>query len=153
MGTKQANEDQLRICTVACGGRCCRYITASVATPRGRTDWDEIRWWLAHAGVMVTKDEDGWMLHVQTPCSHLRPDKTCGIYDHRMVTCSDYDAENCEFTDDVPYDVQLRSEDDLADYLEEKRLKRGAEVARAIRSSAGLRTRGGLLTLQPLSPR
>ena len=142
--------DQLRICTQACGGRCCRYLTVSVDAPRGHTDWDEFRWWLAHGGVMVTKDEDGWMLHVQTRCSHLRPDNMCGIYEHRMTTCSEYEAENCEFTDEVPYDVQLRSEEDLADYLEKRKLKRGAEVAEAIRAAAKVGGRGALASLQPL---
>lgn len=131
-------KDQLAICTLDCGARCCRYITVSVDAPRARNDWDEFRWWLAHEGVMVTKDEDGWMLHVQIRCRHLGADNECGIYDHRMVACAEYDAESCEFTDDVPYDVQLQTEVDLADYLESRGLKRGAEVAASIREAQAL---------------
>lgn len=145
--------DQVTICTKQCSARCCRYITVTIERPRGHTDWDEMRWWLAHEGIMVTKDEDGWMLHVQTRCSYLQPDNMCGVYEHRMTTCSEYEAETCEFTDEVPYEVQLEAEDDLADYLEKRKLKRGAEVARAIRASEPMRRSGGLLTLQGLPTR
>jgi len=84
---------------------------------------------------MVTKDEDGWMLHVQTGCSHLQADNTCGIYEHRMLACAEYDAAACEFTDDVPWDECFRTEADLAEYLERRGLKRGADVAKRIRAA------------------
>ena len=131
----QGLKDQLKICTIDCGARCCRYITVTVPAPRGRNDWDEVRWWLAHGGMMVTKDEDGWMLHVESRCRHLAEDNSCLIYEDRMIACAEYDAENCEFTGDVPYDVCLRTESDLADYLERRKLKWGAAVAKAIRAA------------------
>ena len=128
-------KDQLKICTLDCGARCCRYITVEVPAPRGRNDWDEVRWWLAHAGMMVSKDEDGWMLHVAARCRHLADDNACEIYEHRMIACAQYDAANCESTDDMPYDVCLKTETDLADYLERRKLKWGAEVAASIRAA------------------
>ena len=136
MGGKDEIDRQLKICTLDCGGRCCRYVTTTIQAPRATVDWDEIRWWLAHEGTMVTQDEDGWMLHVQTRCRHLLPDNRCGIYDTRMMACEDYDAKACEFTGDVDYAVLLRSETDLADHLERRKLKRGAEIARQIRETA-----------------
>ena len=132
--------DQLTICTMDCGARCCRYLTVSVPAPRGQNDWDEFRWWLAHAGTMLTHDEeDGWMLHVQTPCQHLGPDKLCQIYEARMDACEEYDAATCEFAENIPFELALHDEGDLADHLERKRLKRGAPVARAIREAQRLR--------------
>ena len=128
--------DQVRICTVECGGRCCRYLTVAVDAPMGHVDWDEIRWWLCHEGVMVTKDEDGWMLHVQTRCKNLLPNNLCAIYEDRPTTCEVYEADNCEHTGDVPYAVELHRPEDLADYLEKRKLKRGREVAKAIREAA-----------------
>lgn len=128
-------KDQLTICTKDCGARCCRYITVSVPAPRGQNDWDEFRWWLAHAGTMLTRDEDGWMLHVETRCRHLADDNTCRIYEHRMITCEEYDPSACEFTDTVEYEVCLRTESDLADHLEARGLKRAAEVAARIRAA------------------
>jgi len=136
MSASPSKPDPLAICTLQCGGRCCRYITVSIDPPRGHDDWDEIRWWLAHGGTMVTQDEDGWMLHVETRCRHLAPDNRCSIYAQRMTTCSAYEAGSCEFTGDVPYDVCLRSEGDLAEHLERRGLKRGAAVARAVRAAA-----------------
>ena len=128
-------KDQLTICTKDCGARCCRYLTVAVPAPRTRNDWDELRWWLAHAGTMVTRDEDGWMLHVETRCGHLADDNTCRVYDHRMIACEEYDAASCEFTDDVAYDVCLKTELDLADHLEARGLKRAAPVAAGIRAA------------------
>ncbi len=136
MGQDDDLENQLRICTLECSARCCRYVTTSIEPPRATVDWDEIRWWLAHEGAMVTKDEDGWLLHVQTRCRHLLADNTCGIYDTRMMACEAHDAEACEFTGDLDYQVLLRSEADLADHLERRGLKRGAEVAKQIRKTA-----------------
>jgi hypothetical protein len=133
MGPRDASEKQQTVCTDECGARCCRYITTSIETPRARNDWDEIRWWLAHPGTMVTKDDDGWMLHVETRCRYLGDDLRCRVYEDRMIACAVYDTEACEFTGEVPYEVRLRSESDLADYLERRKLKRGADVAKRIR--------------------
>lgn len=128
-------KDQFTICTRDCRGRCCRYVTVPIDTPLGHDDWDEMRWWLAHEGVTVSKDEDGWMLQVATRCKNLRPDNACAIYPHHMDTCKEYDAETCEFTGPIDQDFELRSEVDLARYIERRRLKRGARVARAIRAA------------------
>ena len=152
MGRKDEVEHQLRICTLECGARCCRYVTTAIQAPRVTVDWDEIRWWLAHDGVMVTKDEDGWMLHVQTRCRHLLPDNRCGIYETRMMACEEYDAANCEFTGEVDYQVHLRTEEDLADHLERRGLKRGAEIAKQIRNTARLRQNREDARATPPSP-
>ena len=69
-----------------------------------------------------------------------------------MDTCQDYDAESCEFTGPLDEDVQLRSELDLARYLERRKLKRGAAVARAIRRGERARKRGRLVSLKGLAP-
>jgi hypothetical protein len=85
---------------------------------------------------MVTQDEDGWMLHVKTPCTNLRPDNACGAYPDHMLACQAYDATDCEYTGEIPFTVLLQCEADLADYLERRRLHRGREVAAAIRRAA-----------------
>ena len=148
--------DQFEICTQDCRGRCCRYITVEVAAPRARADWDQVRWWLAHEGVTVSKDEDGWLVHVPTRCTNLRADSACGIYPHHMGTCKEHDAQSCEFTGPLDYDVELESELDLARYLERRKLKRAAPVAREIRAAERRRAAGmaaGLVQLQGLSAR
>lgn len=151
MGDGSNGVDQVQVCTEVCGGRCCRYLTISVDAPMGHVDWDEMRWWLCHEGVMVTKDEDGWMLHVQTPCRNLLPNNLCGIYEDRPTTCAAYEADNCEHTGDVPYDIEFREPKDLADYLEKRKLKRGRDVAKAIRETdARPAARPSLVQIQPL---
>jgi uncharacterized protein len=152
-----AKPDQFTVCTKLCGARCCRYITVTVPAPRSEDDWDEVRWWLAHEGVMVTHDEDGWMLHVRTPCTNLRPDNACGVYPDHMLACQEYDPSDCEYTGEVPFDVLLEREADLADYLEKRRLSRGRRVAQAIRRAAERRSvprpASPLVTLEGLAPR
>ena len=154
MTQRRATRDQFAICTQDCKGACCRYITVEVPTPLGRADWDEMRWWLAHEGVMVTRDEDGWLLHVPTRCTNLRADNACGIYPHHMGTCKEYDAATCEFTGPVEYDLCLASELDLAAYIQKRKLKRAAPVRKEILAAERRRAEGmaaGLVALEGLS--
>ena len=150
----EPTRDQFTICTQDCGARCCRYITIEVDTPRARRDWDEVRWWLAHEGVIVSKDEDGWNVHVETRCSNLRDDGACAIYPHHMDTCENYDATTCEFTGPLDIEFELHSELDLARYIEKRGLKRAAPIAEAIRRGEKRRPQGkraGLVQLRGLS--
>ena len=149
---ESAAKDQFTICTQDCRARCCRYITVTVPAPRGRADWDEMRWWLAHEGTLVTHDEDGWLLHVPTPCGNLRPDNACGVYPHHMDACKEYDASICEFTGPQEDVVEMKSELDLARYLERRRLKRGLGVARDIRRSERQRASNAAASLVQLQP-
>ena len=127
--------DQFKICTRDCLARCCRYVSIPIDVPRAEGDWDRMRWWLAHEGVTVAKDEDGWTVHVMTRCSHLQKDNSCGVYKNRMDTCEEYDASFCEFTGPLDYDLDFSSEADLADYLEKRGLPRGRKVAASIRAA------------------
>jgi|GEM_PF-1780614 len=160
-GGKEAHggkPDQFTICTEHCGARCCRYITVGVPAPRSVDDWDELRWWLAHEEVMITHDPDGWMLHVRTRCQNLKADNACAVYPDHMLCCQAYDPNDCEFTGEIPFDVQLLTQTDLADYLERRRLKRGRVVAQAIRRADGRLKQarsgagGGLVGLVGLAP-
>jgi Fe-S-cluster containining protein len=143
-------KDQLTICTQDCGARCCRYITVEVPAPLARADWDEMRWWLAHEGTFVSKDDQGWLLHMATRCKNLRADNACGIYPHHMGTCKEYDAAECEFTGELDHEFELHSELDLARYLERRKLKRAAPVAKDIRQAETLREAGGVTGLTQL---
>jgi Fe-S-cluster containining protein len=131
--------DQFTICTQLCKGRCCRYVSIPIDPPRAAFEWDRMRWWLAHEGVTVSKDDEGWTVHVMTRCSHLGADNACGIYAHNMDVCDEYDASICEFTGPLEYDFEFQSEADLAAYIERRGLKRGAEVARSIRAAEAAR--------------
>jgi Fe-S-cluster containining protein len=150
-------ESQFAICTRHCGAKCCRYVTVAIASPRGEADWDEVRWWLAHEGIRVGQDSEGWAIEFLTRCRNLEEDGACGIYESRMTICAEHDATDCEFAEKVEYEVLLESETDLADYLERRRLVRGRRVAESIRRAAALRRKRaaspagrGLVQVKPL---
>jgi hypothetical protein len=140
---------QAEICMQHCGAKCCRYLTVSIPTPTAETDWDEIRWWLAHEEVWVTKDDEGWLLTVEMRCRHLEANGACGIYESRMNLCAKHDAADCEFAVPLANEVELRNESDLADYLERRRLKRGRRVAESIRKAEALSKRSALRPAAP----
>jgi hypothetical protein len=142
--------DQFAICTRHCGARCCRYVTVSIPTPVAEDDWDEMRWWLAHEGVTVSKESDGWMVVFETRCRNLGEAGECRAYRDRMRMCSEHDVTDCEFALDVESEVELKSESDLADYLERRRLVRGRKVARAIRRAERARRKAAAAAPSPL---
>ncbi len=99
-------------------GHCCHYLTVSLKAPRGRADYDEIRWFLIHENISVYIDDDGWYVEFRTVCKHLDGYR-CGIYHTRPHVCSDYAVESCErygegaphlhlFTDERQYLAYLK---------------------------------------------
>ena len=84
-------------CSFCPGTRCCQYFTQQIDTPRSMADFDHMLWQIAHTGVEIYKDEDGWYLMVFTPCSKLQPDGSCGIYENRPQLCRDYTNDYCEY--------------------------------------------------------
>ena len=119
-----------------CTAKCCHYFSLPIDTPEDRRDYDFIRWFLLHDRATVFTDDEDWYLLVHTTCKHLQPDHRCGIYETRMMACEEYEADSCEFTGEPDYQIHLRCEEDLADHLERRGLKRGAEVAKQIRETA-----------------
>lgn len=92
-----------------CNASCCRYFALQLDTPEDPQDYDHIRWYLMHEGVAVWVDDGDWYLEIRTPCRHLQPDNTCGIYLTRPQICRDYGLpgdDPCEFfTKDLEYDL------------------------------------------------
>jgi len=68
----------------------------SLAAPKSKIDFDEIRWFLLHENVAVYKDHSGaWLVEFTTKCKAIKPDQTCAVYETRPETCSQYSPENC----------------------------------------------------------
>lgn len=84
-------------CSFCPGTRCCQYITQQIDTPRSKSDFDHLLWQLAHEGVELYQDGDGWYLMFFSACSKLLPDGRCGIYEQRPQICRDYSNDFCEF--------------------------------------------------------
>lgn len=83
-------------CGFCPGTICCTYVTQSIETPRSRDDFDHLLWQLAHRNMQAYKDEDGWFLLINHPCTHLQDDGRCGIYETRPQLCRDYSNDYCE---------------------------------------------------------
>ena len=76
---------------------CCTYVTQHIETPRSMDDFDTLLWQVSHENTEVYKDEEGWFLLANNPCTHLMPDGRCGIYEKRPLICREHDNEDCEF--------------------------------------------------------
>ena len=81
---------------------CCNSINQQVPTPRSKSDFDHLLWQVAHEGINLFKDSDGWFLHIETGCAHLQTGGFCGIYDKRPAVCRDYSNDFCELDESIP---------------------------------------------------
>ncbi len=85
-------------------------------------------WQISHANVNIYKDEDGWYLLINSPCTHLGEDGRCGIYAHRPAVCREYENDYCEY--DAPaeegFDLFFKNYAALLSYCK-KRFKRWGE--------------------------
>ena len=112
-------------CDLCTGSLCCVYVTQAIDTPRSKADFNHLLWQVSHENVEAYKDEDGWSLLFNTPCSHLEVDGRCGIYDKRPPICSEYSNDYCEY--DAPpengWDLHFTNHKQLYKYLK-KRFKR-----------------------------
>jgi Fe-S-cluster containining protein len=94
VGVKITTENKCGFCT---NSKCCSYITEELVTPRSMYDFDHLLWQVSHRDVQLYKDEDGWYLLINNPCTHLLKDGRCGIYDDRPKICREYTNDFCEF--------------------------------------------------------
>ena len=122
--TKRAMKDertQLEICQ-ECKAACCKYITIFIPQPTDKEDFDNIRWYLCHEGVSVFQDDEkDWAVVIPTRCKMLNKDYTCKIYDERPEACRDYDARECENTnEDGGYLQFFEDVDELEEYLDHR---------------------------------
>ncbi len=95
--------DKCSLCTAL----CCTYITQALDTPRSIQAFDVLLWQVAHKGVHVFKDSNGWYLLCQVRCEFLLPDNRCGIYERRPIICREHSNESCEFDRSVDEGCEL----------------------------------------------
>ena len=97
-----------------CTARCCKYFALAIDTPVTPEDHDYNRWFLMHAHVVIWQLDGDWYLEVRTPCTHLQPDNSCGVYETRPQVCRDYGLPEkaddpqvpCEyFAEEAGYDL------------------------------------------------
>jgi len=124
----EPNPDEGGPCHV-CTARCCRYIAMQIDKPAEEADYDHIRWYLMHEGIVVWADDEDWYLEVRTVCRHLRADNACDIYETRPQICRDYGLpgqDPCEyFTEHLAYDLFFQDDEAFDKWVKkEKKSKR-----------------------------
>jgi Fe-S-cluster containining protein len=116
---KMTPENKCDFCT---NSKCCTYFTEQLATPKKKTDFDHMLWQISHQDARIYKDEDGWFLLIERPCTHLQPDGRCGIYETRPQVCRDYSNDYCEY--DAPaedgFDLYFDGYDALLKYCRKR---------------------------------
>jgi uncharacterized protein len=51
-----------------CEAKCCKYFALQIDTPKRKSDFENIRWYLAHENVSVFVDKRKWFLNVDNKC-------------------------------------------------------------------------------------
>jgi len=130
-----------------CVGKCCRYFTVPLKTPRRRADFDELRWYLVHERTLIFvetettsgKSRKRWNLVVWNRCDALGPDNRCQIYDDRPQVCRDYKPETCEYDSPWVFEESFETPESIRSYGE--RTLAAARQARSDRAKAANRGR------------
>ncbi len=86
-------------CTLCehCTAVCCHYVALPIEKPTTRRDFDDIRWYLMHDGVIIFVEDGTWYLQFRAKCRNLQSDFKCGVYETRPTICREYKAENCDY--------------------------------------------------------
>ncbi|MCA9138894.1 MAG: YkgJ family cysteine cluster protein [Planctomycetales bacterium] len=101
-----------------CTAKCCHYFALPIDQPKGRKDFDYIRWYLLHDRATIFVEDQNWYLLVYTTCKHLRDDHRCGIYETRPQICRDYTTDECEFDDDWCYEQYFETPEQIDEYAD-----------------------------------
>jgi len=80
-----------------CTAVCCRYLAVPLDRPRTARDYDDIRWYLMHQGIIVFVEDGDWYIQFQTRCKNLGLDNRCAAYDSRPVICQEYQPGDCDY--------------------------------------------------------
>jgi Fe-S-cluster containining protein len=101
-----------------CVGKCCRYFSLQIDTPRTWDDYDSIRWYLAHGRTLVYVEKKKWYLVVATRCDYLRRDNRCSIYHDRPRICREYTTDECEYDSDWSFEKVFDTAEQVWEYAE-----------------------------------
>ncbi len=89
--------DSTEKCDLCTNSTCCTYVTQQIDTPKSKYDFEILLWQVSHKGVGAYKDEDGWFVMYDAPCSHIEMDGRCGIYEDRPTICRTHKNDFCEY--------------------------------------------------------
>lgn len=113
-----------------CAGLCCRYVALPIDKPTSRSDYDDIRWYLAHEGFSIFVEDDEWYVNIASRCKYLSDDNLCAIYLKRPKICRQYKDNNCDYHGgDYGYDLYFSSTEEIDEYIEKKFKKKKSKRA------------------------
>jgi len=101
-----------------CTGKCCRYFTVPLESPKTWGDYDAIRWYLAHQDTLVYVESGDWYILVKSKCKYLLEDNRCGIYHDRPEVCRGYTTDDCEYDTDWTFEKVFETAEQLWEYAE-----------------------------------
>jgi Fe-S-cluster containining protein len=80
-----------------CTAECCRYLALPLEKPDTRRDFDDMRWYLMHEGIIIFVEDGDWYVQFRTTCKNLQADFRCGVYETRPSICREYKADGCDY--------------------------------------------------------
>lgn len=101
-----------------CTGKCCRYFSLPIDTPRTWDDYDAIRWYLAHGRTLVYVEKGDWYLVVMTKCKYLTRDDRCSVYLNRPKVCGEYSSDSCEYDSEWDFDKVFETPEQIWEYAD-----------------------------------
>jgi len=101
-----------------CTAKCCRYFALPIDEPDGKSDYDDLRWFMLHGRISAFVENETWYLMVHADCKHLMADNRCGIYETRPRICRNYSTTDCEYEDDACYDKLFEVPEQVEEYAE-----------------------------------
>ncbi len=112
-----------------CPAICCKHVALEIDEPDTPSEFDDIRWYLAHRGVYVFVEDGDWYVGFKARCNMLGGKNDCKMYETRPNICRNYSTHNCEFTGDgSPYDLYFNNPDEIEEYAEQFFAKKRAKV-------------------------
>jgi len=105
-----------------CTGLCCRYFALPIETPKERSDYDDIRWYLCHKNVTVFVEDGDWYINLNNRCRYLSgKDHKCKIYSKRPKICRQYRHKDCDLTEgDYDYHLHFTNDRQIEKYMKTK---------------------------------
>ncbi len=124
-------------------GRCCTYVGVGINAPTTARLATDVLWYLYHDSVSVYADDDGeWSVLFETRCRNLRDDLRCEIYAERPHICRSFDNRSCEVNAPSERSLTFREPAEFLAWLEAKRPRLHAKLARGFVPGAARARRG-----------
>jgi uncharacterized protein len=99
-------------------------VAMEIHRPVTKTDYDHVRWYLAHDQVHIFVDHDRkWFVEFKSPCSFLDGKNRCTVYGNRPKICRNHGnlKDECEYFD-IPYRHYFESIESFETYLKKKKI-------------------------------